>query len=180
MARTERCRHLPKKVNSRWAGYNTTKVVDGNAHRQHHRDLVRQRVEKLFGGPKPDWSIFDPKHGTHHEYVTDKKKSYVYDFVSGSYKWDYRRVWTELPGSWRRNPERDRWDEIEHRVENEIPKPAESWHPYQKGGSGRNKKKSRSRGNRTLRHAVKQALPKYDAEEDVLPEQDELYSKWDL
>ena len=180
MARTERCRRLPKKVNTKWAGYNTTKVVDGNDHRQHYRALVRERVEKLFGGPRPEYSIFDPKRGYHYKYVRDTKKSYVYNILTGNYKWDYANTWTKLPGEWRKNPEIDRWNAIMHQVENELPKPAESWHPYQSGGAGRGKKEWRQRGNRGLRHASKQKLKGFDPEEDLLPEIDEHYDKRDL
>jgi hypothetical protein len=179
MARTERCRHLPKKAKTPNGTVVATRIVDGNAHRQHYNTLIRQKVEKLFGGKAPDWSVFDPKHGTHTKRVP---AGYKYPILKsdGTYEWIEAYTYKVFPGSWRRNPERDRWDAIVQKVESEFVRPVSSWHPYQNGMVGRNKKKGRSRGNRSFRHAVKQKLQDFDPEEDLLPDLDEQYNKWDL
>jgi hypothetical protein len=179
MARTERCRHLPKKAKTPRGTLVTTRIVDGNAHRQHYNTIVRKKAEKLFGGKAPDYSYFDPKHGTHTERVPAGYK-YPILMSDGTYEWIEAHTYKVFPGSWRGNPERNRWDAIVQKVESEFVRPVSSWHPYQNGMVGRNKKKGRSRGNRSFRHAVKQKLQDFDPQEDLLPDLDEQYNKWDL
>jgi hypothetical protein len=181
MARTERCRHLPKKVRTPYGAVVANKIVDGHAHRQHYDTLIRQKVEKLFGGKAPSWSVFDPKHGTHQKYVPAGYKYPIVDKNSpDGYKWVEAHAFKTFPGSWRRNPERDRWDAIQKKVESEFVRPVASWHPYQGYEAGKKKRTWRQKGNRSLRHATKQKLQDFDPDEDLLPLQDEHYNKRDF
>ena len=178
MARTERCRHLPK-VRRNYAPA-AEKIVDGHAHRQHYQGLILARTEKLFGGKEPSYNIFDPKHGTHHAYVKDTKRSLVWDHRAQAFKWDYLTSLKEVPGSWRHNYERERWDACRAQAEREITLPVGSFHPFQSYEAGKRKKGWREKGNRSLRRATKQAVKDFDPDGGLLPERNEHYNKRDF